>query len=128
MAKINEKQAEDSVQEKDTTLVDSSSVIKKKKKPKRRPETFSFFIHKVQKQMHKDCSMSSKAMSIMNSFVNDMFEQIATESSRLCKITKRPTMSARDIQAAVRLIMPGDLGKFAGSEATKAVAKYVTYK
>ena len=76
------------------------------------------------KQVHPDTSISSQAMSIMNSFVNDLFERIASESSRLAHYNKRTTISSREIQTAVRLLLPGELAKHAVSEGTKAVTKY----
>uniref|UniRef100_A0A914PCG3 Histone H2B n=1 Tax=Panagrolaimus davidi TaxID=227884 RepID=A0A914PCG3_9BILA len=63
-------------------------------------------------------------MSILNSFVNDLFERFAAEASRLTKYNKRSTISSREIQTAVRLILPGELSKHAVSEGTKAVTKY----
>ena len=49
-------------------------------------------------QVHPDTGVSSKAMSIMNSFVNDVFERIAAEASRLAHYNKRSTISSREIQ------------------------------
>merc|ERR1712018_335375 len=43
-------------------------------KTKRRKESYAIYIYKVLKQVHPDTGVSSKAMSIMNSFVNDLFE------------------------------------------------------
>ena len=43
----------------------------------------------VLKQVHPDTGVSSKAMSIMNSFVNDLFERIAAEASKLAQYNKR---------------------------------------
>ncbi len=43
------------------------------KRHKRRKETYAIYIYKVLKQVHPDTGISSKAMSIMNSFVNDIF-------------------------------------------------------
>merc|ERR1712086_1036403 len=63
-------------------------------------------------------------MSIMNSFINDIFEKIAVESSRLVTYNKRHTLSFREVQTAVRLLLPGELAKHAVSEGTKAVTKY----
>uniref|UniRef100_A0AC35GST9 Histone H2B n=1 Tax=Panagrolaimus sp. PS1159 TaxID=55785 RepID=A0AC35GST9_9BILA len=70
----------------------------------------------------------------MNSFVNDVFERIAAESSRLTHYSKRSTISSqyhkrstissREIQTALRLILPGEHSKHAISEGTKAVTKY----
>ena len=67
-------------------------------------------------------------MSIMNSFVNDLFERIANEASRLAHYNKRSTISSREIQTAVRLLLPGELAKHAVSEGTKAVTKYTSSK
>ncbi|RWS29506.1 histone H2B-like protein, partial [Leptotrombidium deliense] len=52
------------------------------------------------KQVHPDTGISSKAMSIMNSFVNDIFERIAAEASRLAHYNKRSTITSREIQTA----------------------------
>ena len=77
-------------------------------------------------QVHPDTGISSKAMSIMNSFINDIFEKIATEAARLSRYNKKPTVSSREIQTAVRLILPGELAKHAVSEGTKAVTKFTS--
>ena len=49
-----------------------------KKRTKTRKETYSSYIYKVLKQTHPDTGISQKAMSIMNSFVNDIFERVAS--------------------------------------------------
>ncbi|CAL8366440.1 unnamed protein product [Boreogadus saida] len=100
---------------------------KAKKRGKRR-ETYAMYIYKVLKQVHPDTGISSKAMSIMNSFVNDLFERIATEASRLAQYNQRSTITSREVQTAVRLLLPGELAKHAVSEGTKAVTKYTSSK
>ena len=100
----------------------------KKKKKQRRKESYAIYIYKVLKQVHPDTGISSKAMSIMNSFVNDLFERIAAEASRLAHYNKRSTITSREIQTAVRLLLPGELAKHAVSEGTKAVTKYTSSK
>ncbi|KAJ3601709.1 hypothetical protein NHX12_032676 [Muraenolepis orangiensis] len=131
----------------------------------------------VLKQVHPDTGISSKAMGIMNSFVNDIFERIAGEASKLAHYNKRSTITSREIQTAtarkstggkaprkqlatkaarksapatggvkkphryrpgtvalreiqtaVRLLLPGELAKHAVSEGTKAVTKYTSSK
>ncbi|XP_065082474.1 histone H2B-like [Ochlerotatus camptorhynchus] len=77
----------------------------KKKRRQRRKESYAIYIYKVLKQVHSDTGVSSKAMSIMNSFVNDIFERIAAESSRLAQYNKRSTITSREIQTAVRLLL-----------------------
>lgn len=96
----------------------------KKKRSKKRSESYSIYIYKVLKQVHPDTGISSKAMSIMNSFVNDLFERIAAEAAKLSSYNKSKTLTSREIQTAVRLLLPGELAKHAVSEGTKAVTKY----
>jgi histone H2B len=113
---------------KKTSKTPASGIEKKKGRKKARKETFSSYIFKVLKQVHPDTGISTKAMSIMNSFVNDIFERAANEASKLAAYNKRSTISSREIQTAVRLILPGELAKHAVSEGTKAVTKYTTTK
>ena len=99
----------------------NGQVVKRKKS---RKESFATYIYRVLKQVHPDTGISSKAMSIMNSFVNDIFDRIASEASRLAQYNKKSTIASREIQTSVRLILPGELAKHAVSEGTKAVTKY----
>ncbi|CAJ0938417.1 unnamed protein product [Ranitomeya imitator] len=79
-----------------------------KKRRKTRKESYAIYVYKVLKQVHSDTGISSKAMGIMNSFVNDIFERIAGEASRLAHYNKRSTITSREIQTAVRLLLPGE--------------------
>ena len=97
-----------------------------RKNKKKRSETFALYIYKVLKQVHPDTGVSKKAMNIMNSFINDIFEKIALEASKLVRYNKRRTLSSREIQTAVKLILPGELAKHAISEGTKAVTKFTS--
>ena len=77
---------------------DAEGTMKKRKKA--RKETYSSYIYKgtscqrasrdplandftciVLRQVHPDTGISNKAMGVLNSFVNDLFERIATEAS-----------------------------------------------
>ena len=95
-----------------------------KKRRKRRVETYASYIYKVLKQVHPDTGISKQGMAVMNSFMNDVFERLNTEASRLATINGRKTVSSREVQTAVRLVLPGELSKHAVSEGTKAVTKY----
>merc|ERR1712073_102603 len=86
----------------------SGKAAKKKKKGKRK-ESYAIYIYKVLKQVHPDTGISSKA-------------------SRLAHYNKRSTITSREIQTAVRLLLPGELAKHAVSEGTKAVTKYTSSK
>ncbi|KAM1309917.1 hypothetical protein ACFX13_006699 [Malus domestica] len=59
--------------------------------------------------------------------MNDMFEKLADEAARLTTYTARKTLSSREIQGAVKLVLTGELGRHAMAEGTKAVSTYVSY-
>ena len=101
-------------------LPDKSEKINKKK----RNESYSIYIYKILKQVHPKIGISSKAMSIMNSFVDDLFDRVVSEASKISQYNQNKTLTAREIQTAVRLLVPGELAKHAMSEGMKAVAKY----
>jgi len=78
----------------------------------------------VLKQVHPEVGASKKAIAVLNSAINDIFERIATEAGSLARYNKKSTVSSREIQSAVRLVLPGELAKHAISEGTKAVTKF----
>jgi len=98
----------------------------KKTRKKKRNESYSSYIYKVLKQVHPDTGISSKAMQITNDFIVETFERIAVEAGKLVRYNKKGTLSSREVQTAVRLILPGELAKHAVSEGTKAVTKYTS--
>lgn len=106
---------------------------KKKEKTKKRKRTdlsrdeYRRYVYKVLKQVHPELGITSKAMSVINTFMGDMFERIAEEAARLNDYTKRRTLSSREIEAAVRLVLPGELSRHAVAEGFKAVSNYVAY-
>nr|XP_004412276.2 PREDICTED: late histone H2B.L4-like [Odobenus rosmarus divergens] len=91
---------------------------------RRRPNSFAAYFPRVLKQVHEGLSLSQKTVSILDSFVKDMFECIADKASRLARSIKCSTITTREIQTAVRLLLPGEIGKHAESEATKAIIRY----
>ncbi|KAF8718993.1 hypothetical protein AX14_010659 [Amanita brunnescens Koide BX004] len=97
---------------------------RRKKRKKVRKEKYCSSIIRVLRQVHPDTSISHRAQRILDSFVNDMFERIATEASQLAAYSNKSTLSTREIESAVRLLMPGELSRYANCEGAKAVARY----
>jgi histone H2B len=86
--------------------------------------TWKLFIRRSLKSISKETRISSKAASIVNSFVNDMFDRIATEAAALARVNKRATLNSRDIQTAVRLLLPAAVARHALGEGARAVSKF----
>ncbi len=118
------KQATTSVGKKAAVKTAAKKVAKSGKRSAKRTESYSSYIYKVLKQVHPNTGISKRGMSILNSFINDIFERIATEAAKLARYNKKATLSSREIQTGVRLVLPGELAKHAVSEGTKAVTKF----
>lgn len=94
---------------------------------KKRTETYNRYLFRVLTQINggagRELGMSKAAMRVMNSFCNDVFDRITAEAARLCRTNKRKTVSTREIETAVNLILGGgsELGTHARAEATKAL-------
>ena len=100
------------------------NAVKKTVKRRKGVQSYNSYIFKVMKQVHPETRISKKGIAIINNFVTDTFEKVALEASKLCRIHKRGTISSRDVQSAVRLVLPGELSKHAVSEGTKAMTKF----
>jgi histone H2B len=92
-----------------------------------RPEMgYKRFVYRGVRQVHPDLGASGKTMEILDMMMADMFERLAEEAARLAKHARRATLSSREVQSAVRLVLPGELAGHAISEGTKAVTKYMS--
>jgi histone H2B len=79
---------------------------------------------RILKQIHPKMGISKRSMSIMNSLIQDTFNRIADDAGRLVRYNKKGTLGSREVQTAIRLVLPGELAKHAVSEGTKAVTKF----
>lgn len=100
---------------------------KRKKRRRRNVEGYQRYVYRVLKQVHPDMGISSRAMTVLNNLMNDMFERLADEAAKLTTYTRHVTLSSREIQGAVKLVLPGELGKHAIAEGAKAVTNYITH-
>ena len=71
-----------------------------KKKAKKGVESYKLYIFKVLKQVHPDTGISSKAMAILNSFIADQFEKIASQAAQVSIVALIVRVLSRSDQAA----------------------------
>jgi len=76
--------------------------------------------------VHPDVGISVKAMLVVNGMVRDVYHKVIKEIPTLLSLSKKATVTSREVQTAVRLIMPGELAKHAVSEGTKAATKFAS--
>ena len=76
----------------------TKDTTKKGKTMRKKPsDTYSVYIYRVLKQVHPETGISKRSMSIMNSFINDLFEKISGEAAKLVRYNKKQTLSSREI-------------------------------
>lgn len=102
----------------------SQKNTKKAVATRRRPQrSFNIYATRTLKALEPKATMASRTKRIINSFVNDIFDRLATQAAALARVNKKQTLGSREMQTAVRLVLPADLAKHAMSEGTKAVGK-----
>jgi histone H2B len=101
------------------------SKAKAGKRTKKVNRTFARYIFKVVKNQNKNLGLTAKGMAVLNSFVNHMLGSIGAEAAALLR---GRTIKASTAAAAVRFVVPGELGRRAAVEGAKAVTKFAASK
>ncbi|KAH8604771.1 putative Core histone H2A H2B H3 H4 [Trypanosoma vivax] len=74
------------------------------KRARRNPKrTWNVYVSRSLRSINSQMSMTSRTMKIVNSFVSDLFERIATEAATIVRVNRKRTLGARELQTAVRL-------------------------
>jgi hypothetical protein len=85
-------------------------------------------IYAIFRYYSKDCvvqSISKPSIKLINMLLNDMFEKLAFETSRLVRTLSLQTFSARLIEQVILRDFPHELGVCARSAGEDTVRKYV---
>jgi histone H3/H4 len=101
--------------------VEKSKSIRKVHKKQR---GFDVYIQKVLKQVHPDTRISTKASYQMNKLLELLGGELVQKAHFFAAQSNVITITSREIQSSVRMIIPGELGKHVVSEGVKAVTKW----
>ena len=97
-------------------------VAGKKIKKEDRLQNFKSYLFRILKKAEPDeAGISKDAMTIMNSILLQVYRKV---TFNVAQLNMGETMTGKDIQTAVKLCIPGELGKHAMQEATTALMKY----
>ena len=80
-----------------------------KKGIKKHKDSYKVYIYKVLKQAQQDVSISSGGVGVVSA--NELCECIAFEASRLAHYNKRSTISRREVQKSIQMLLSGELTK-----------------
>ncbi|KAL3083798.1 hypothetical protein niasHS_008709 [Heterodera schachtii] len=98
----------------------------RKKEP--RKVSYKLYVRRVLKEVHPGKEISMRALNIMNSFVIDALDRIATEATRMAHYDRRKTVTLRDMEFSCRLCLPDIMAKHANQKAQKTVTKFYAAK
>jgi histone H2A len=87
---------------------------------------YNIYIQRVVKQVHPDTGLSGGALGVCNSIVVSMIEKMTREAQNAISQTGKVTITTNTIDYIVKQTLPGEMGKHAVSEGTKAVVKFNT--
>ena len=102
----------------------ANTELKIQKHKKKSSAGFNAYIFKVLKQVHPDTRISGQATRQMNSLLELLAIKLSETAHSITSRNGRQTITSREIQSAVRLVISGQLSKHAVSEGTKAVTKF----
>lgn len=89
--------------------------------------TYNTYVTRLLKQTCKEKNITRNSQRIMNAMIKDVLDQIGGQAAILVKNSKKSTVTPADVQAAVRILIPGPLGKRAierGHEAVRTIAQH----
>jgi len=88
--------------------------------------SFLTFLDKILKQIHPDTGITGVAKGELNAVVYYIGKAIAERAEFAARQAQKSTVTSREIQTAVKLILSGELVKHAVSDGTKAVTTWAS--
>lgn len=86
------------------TAKPTSSNTNTMKTRKKNYNSYGTYIQKVLKNVHPDISLTKESMSVMNSLLQDIYDRIVDESTKLVRRTKRQTLTDKDIESSIAIV------------------------
>lgn len=114
---------------KSTKSVKSTGVKKTKKRSPMNTVcniNFNTYVKKVLGQVHPNAGISGPALSTVDNLVKVVISKISCVTNQMFIRSGAKTLSAKNVQNAVKIALGGELSKHAVSEGTKAVTIYAS--
>jgi histone H3/H4 len=101
-------------------IAQTTKTIQKKKKTR----FFETYISKVLKQLSDTRGITANAKQQLNSALCIISKQISIRTINLTEIAKKKTISSKEVENSIKLIMSGDLLKYSIEEGKKSILKF----
>ena len=100
-----------------------SGIKKATRTKKRDTDSYAGALRAVLKSVHPTLTISSKSIAVMDSFVKNALERIASEAATLVKTGPTATLDARAIRSASGMVLCRGIGKHAHAAAQAALLR-----
>ena len=87
--------------------------------------SYGTYINRLLKNSHPEMGVTKNGMKVLNSFVLDIADRLATEASTLSKYHKQKTVSSFHLIGAVKLVLPPEIAQNAIEEGQRAYKAFV---
>lgn len=85
---------------------------------------FSVYIKRILKQSHPDLGLNKNALMELNSYANYISSDFARKSAEIARSAGKRTISTREVQSSVQVMLTNELARHAISEAKKALENF----
>ena len=86
--------------------------------------SYGIYINRLLKNSHPEMGVTKNGMKVLNSFVLDIADRLATEAATLSKYHKQKTVSSFHLIGAVKLVLPPEIAQNAIEEGQRAYKAY----
>jgi len=88
--------------------------------------SYGRYLKQVLRQTDGSMTLSKESILVLDSMMDDIFNRISNQASQLVYARRKKTLTDRDMDFAVKLIVPGDLGDHSMREGYRAVDSFAT--
>lgn len=85
-------------------------------------DSFSVYIYRVMKQIHPDTGMTTSGMTQLESMIAYVLHKLIQHINLLLNMSRKRTISLREVVSALLLYFPGELGKHALMQVAKSIS------
>ncbi|KAJ1204075.1 hypothetical protein NDU88_007856 [Pleurodeles waltl] len=97
---------------------------RRRQRQRLRRGSFSLYVRRVMRLVHPDLNLSEQTVHEIDIMLSFLSCRLCEAGVRLLYYSNRKTLSVRELQNAVRLLLPGELSKHADSQGVRALQTY----
>lgn len=90
----------------------------------RKAGIFDRYIGCLTKRIDPNLSIASKSVAVLDAMITDLGGRICASAGEVTRFNKRSTVTMRDAQAAIILVLKGEIGRKAAAESYRALQVY----